>query len=271
VPVVTSRGGTAELAGDGLYRYDTVFTAAGNRAVDAVVAVFGIPLLITAWVSHRGGSQRGSLLLAGTLGYLLYVYATYAFGVAFNPLYLAYVTLLSVSFFGFIAALDAVDRGALAAVAADPDLPHRTLSRFLLTSAAVTAAVWLQPVVTALLRRNTAPDLLDVYTTPVTFSLDLAIVAPSAALAGLLVRRRDPLGYLLAAPLLVTIVLLLPTIALSTAAQAAAGISFTTAQVVGPIAGFGVLGGIGARLLVRHLQAVPDVRPATADAASARA
>jgi hypothetical protein len=268
VTVVTTRGGTAELAGDGLYRYDTVFAAAGNAAVDTVVAALGVPLLITAWVSYRSGSHRGSLLLAGTLGYLLYVYATYAFGVAFNPLYLAYVTLLSASLFGFIAALNAVDRGALAAVAADPDVPHRTLSRFLLTSAAVTAGVWLQPVVTALLR-NTAPDVLDVYTTPVTFSLDLAIVAPAAALAGLLVHRREPLGYLLAAPLLVTIVLLLPTIALSTAMQAAAGISFTTAQVVGPIAGFGMLGGIGARLLIRLLRAVPDGRPATVGSARA--
>ena len=193
VPVVTTRGGTAELAGDGLYRYDTVFTAAGNTAVDAVVAAFGVPLLIAAWVSYRSGSPRGSVLLAGTLGYLLYVYANYAFGVAYNPLYLAYVTLLSASLFGFIAALNAVDRGALAAVAADPDVPHRILSRFLFTSAAVTAAVWLQPVVTALLR-DTAPDLLDVSTTPVTFSLDLAIVAPSAALAGLLVRRGNRSG-----------------------------------------------------------------------------
>jgi hypothetical protein len=269
VPVVTTRGATAELAGTGLYRYDTVFTAAGNTAVDAVLAAFGIPLLITAWVSYRGRSQRGSVLLAGTLGYLLYVYANYAFGVAFNPLYVAYVTLLSTSLFGFIAALNSVNRDALAAVAADPDVPHRTLSRFLLTSAAVTAAVLLQPVVTALLR-NAAPDKLDVYTTPVTFSLDLGIVAPSAALAGLLVRRREPLGYLLAAPLLMTIVLLLPTIALSTALQAAAGISFTTAQVVGPIAGFGVLGAVGARLLVQLLRAVPDVRPAAIGVGPAR-
>jgi len=253
-----------------LYRHDTVFTAAGNTAVDGVVLSMGVPLLVTAWVLHRSGSQRATLLLTGVLGYLLYVYATYAFGVAFNPLYLAYVTLLSASLFGFIAAVNAVDRGALAAVATDPDVPHRTLSRFLLTSAAVTAAVWLQPVVTALLR-NSAPDLLDVYTTPVTFSLDLAIVAPSAALAGLLVRRREPLGYLIAVPLLVTIVLLLPTIALSTALQAAAGISFTTAQVVGPIAGFGVLGAVGARLLVQLLRAVPDGRAATVGAGSARA
>jgi hypothetical protein len=76
----------------------------------------------------------------------------------------------------------------------------------------------------------------------------LAVITPAAAMAGVLVRRRNPLGYLLAAPLLVTIVLLLPTIALSTALQAAAGISFTVPQIVGPIAGFAALGGVGTYL-----------------------
>jgi hypothetical protein len=85
----------------------------------------------------------------------------------------------------------------------------------------------------------------------------LAVITPAAAMAGVLVRRRNPLGYLLAAPLLVTIVLLLPTIALSTALRAAAGISFTVPQIVGPIAGFAALGGVGTYLLVRLLRAVP--------------
>jgi hypothetical protein len=256
VQFVTPRGQSVQLAGDGLYRFDSVFTAAGNTAVDVVVLALGIPLVVQAWLQHRNGSPRGSLLLAGSLGYLLYVYANYALGVAYNPLYLAYVTLLAASLFGLAAVARSVDRAALAAVAADPDLPHRFLSRFLLTSAVLTAVVWLQPLVTALLE-GSAPDLLDVYTTTVTFSLDLAVLAPAAALAGLLVRRRDPLGYLLAAPLLTTIVLLLPTIALSTALQAAAGISFTAAEVIGPIAGFGVLGATATWLLRRLLRAVP--------------
>jgi hypothetical protein len=259
VPVVTPRGQSAQLAGGGLYRYDTVFTAAGNTAVDTVVLALGIPLVVTAWLQHRNGSPRGTLLLAGSLGFLLYVYANYALGVAYNPLYLAYVTALSASLFGLVAAFATFDRDVLAAIAASSDVPHRALSRFLLASAAITAVVWLQPLAAALLQGG-APPLLDVYTTPVTFALDLAILTPAAAYAGILVRRRDPLGYLIAAPLLVTIVLLLPTIALSTALQSAAGIAFTVPEVVGPIAGFGVLGAIGSRLLVRLLRAVP---PAT--------
>jgi hypothetical protein len=40
------------------------------------------------------------------------------------------------------------------------------------------------------------------------------------------------------------------------------GISITAAEAVGPIAGFGVLGVIGAGLLVRLLRAVPATAPA---------
>jgi hypothetical protein len=261
VPVTTTRGTAAEIAGSGLYRYDTVFTAAGNTAVDAVVLALGVPLVVTAWLQHRSGSPRGSLLMTGSLGYLLYVYANYALGVAYNPMYMAYVTLLAAGLFGLVTAFAAFDRAVLARVAADPGVPHRFLSRFLLTSAAVTAVVWGQPLLTALFQGR-APDLLDVYTTPVTFSLDLAVLTPAAALAGILVRRREPLGYLIAVPLLVTIALLTPTIALSTAFQAAAGISFTLPQAVGPIAGFGVLGLVGTWLLVRLLRAVPRNAPA---------
>lgn len=259
LPVTTARGHAAQLAGNGLYRFDTVFTAWNNTAVDAVVLALGIPLVVRAWLQHRNGSPRGTLLMTGSLGYLLYVYANYALGVAYNPLYLAYLTVLSASLFGFVAAFREMDRAALAVVAADPRGPHRSLSWFLLASAAGTAVVWLQPLVSALLK-GTAPELLDVYTTTVTYSLDLAVITPAAAMAGLLVRRREPLGYLIAAPLLVTIVLLLPSISLATALQAAAGIAFTPAEVIGPIAGFGVLGAVGARLLVRLLRGVPTDR-----------
>src|SRR5688572_12808697 len=71
VAVVTPRGKSVLLAGDGLYRYDTVSTAAGNTAVDAVVLALGIPLVVRAWLQHRTHSPRGTLLLAGSLGFLL--------------------------------------------------------------------------------------------------------------------------------------------------------------------------------------------------------
>jgi hypothetical protein len=105
----------------------------------------------------------------------------------------------------------------------------------------------------------------DVDTTTVTCSPDLAVIVPAAALAGLLVRRRDPRGYLPAVPLLATVVLLLPVIALSTALQPAAGITFTAGEVVGPVTGFAVFGTLATWLLVRLLRAVPTTAPEVPD------
>jgi hypothetical protein len=53
--------------------------------------------------------------------------------------------------------------------------------------------------------------------------------------------RRQPFGYVIAFSLLVLEALLLPIIAIATALQVNMGIEFTAGEIVGPIAGFGLL------------------------------
>ena len=252
-PFVTARGETVTLAGSGLYRFDTVFAAMGNTATHAVVLAFAVPLTVIAVLRSRVGSPSRDLLLVGALGYLLYVGANYALGVAYNPMFLCYVGWLSASLFGFVTAVARADRSGLQVAIDEDRVPRRSLAIFLLASAAVTTVVWGAPLVAAL-RVGRTPDLLAGYTTPVTYALDLAVITPSAALAGILVLRGRPLGYLIAVPLLVTIVLLLPTIALSTILQTVAGVRFTPGQVVGPIAGFALLGIVGSVLTAQTLR-----------------
>jgi hypothetical protein len=248
----TLRGGQVTIWGQGLYRYDTAFYAAGNRGTDAVMLCLGVPLLIATAVGYSRGSLRAGLLLLGALGYSLYLYATLAFNAAYNSLFLAYVALLSASLFAFIGAFAAVDRDALPA-RWRPGLPRRGLAAFMFAGGAVTLLLWGEPLVTALLRRQ-PPALLDSYTTMVTYALDLAVVTPATLLCGALVWRRRPLGYVMAVPLLTIIVLLLPTIAVQTFFQVRVGIAFTPPQIAGPIAGFSLLGAIAAVLLVRLLR-----------------
>jgi hypothetical protein len=119
----------------------------------------------------------------------------------------------------------------------------------------LTLYVWTAPIVSAL-RQNHTPDRLDSYTTFVTSALDLAIITPSLVLSGVLILRGRPLGYRMAFPLLTLIVMLMPMIILNTALQIAAGVVFTTPEIVGPIAGFVVLGGIATWILVTILRMV---------------
>lgn len=98
------------------------------------------------------------------------------------------------------------------------------------------------------------PKLLDSYTTSVTDVLDLGIITPAAFLSGVLVLRRAAAGYLMAFPLLGIIVILAPAIAASTVSQLSAGVSFSTGEIVGPIAGFTILGVLAIWFLIGLLR-----------------
>jgi hypothetical protein len=252
--VTTLRGQQTQLFGQGVYRYDTLFTGAGFRGQDLVTLVFGVPLLVIASLLSSGGSLAGHLLLIGALGYFLYVYLTMAVGAAYNRLFLVYVALFSASLFAFVMAFAAVDLAVLADRLGE-DAPQRGLAVFLLVSGGVTLFVWGAPLVTALIQ-DTAPDRMDTYTTSVTFALDLAIITPAALAAGVLVWQGAALGTLIAVPLLVLIILLLPLIALMTVFQWRAGVQFSPPEVIGPIVGFMVLGVFAIGLIVALLGAV---------------
>lgn len=98
------------------------------------------------------------------------------------------------------------------------------------------------------------PDRMDSYTTMVTYALDLAVITPATFLCAVLVWRGDPQGYVIAVPLLTLIVLLAPQIILGTIFQRSAGVPFTTGEMIGPVAGFVILGLIAAWLLAAILR-----------------
>ena len=120
-------------------------------------------------------------------------------------------------------------------------------------SGIVTLLVWGAPLVAALIKGG-APDRMDSYTTMVTYALDLAIITPATFLSAILILRGEPSGYAIAVPLLTLIILLAPQIILSTILQKSAGVPFTIGEMIGPVAGFVVLGVIAAWLLVDILK-----------------
>jgi hypothetical protein len=252
----TVRGEAVELYGEGLYRHDTLFKAGANRGSDVVTLALGIPLLVVALRLYRRGSLRGALLLTGALSWFLYLYASLALGTAYNELFLVYVALFSASLAAFVLAFLSLDVSAVAARFSER-LPRRRVAAFMLAAGGVTAAAWLVPLV-ASLARGQPPGLLESYATMVTDALDLGIIVPTCFLAGALLLRRNRAGYLVAIPLLVLVAFLAPMMAAQTAMQLAAGVSFTTAQVVGVIGSFGVISLLGAWLAAVVLLGVPE-------------
>lgn len=261
--VVSVHGEEVELYGHGLYRHDTTFGGAGNRGTDLATLVLAVPALGLALAGYRRGSLRAGVLLTGVLSWQCYVWASRALGSAYTELFLLWIAVAATSGFALVLALRALGPRVLAACV-PLVLPYRRIAAFLLACAALTTFVWLEPLVRALVTGE-PPALLDHNTTLVTDVLDLAIVIPLLALSGILALRRDARGIVVALPLLVVLLFLAPTIATQTAFQLDAGVEFTTAEIVGPIAGFlllGVLDLFVLRVLLRPLGGVEAREPA---------
>lgn len=199
--VVTLHGDTALIQGSGLYRYDTVTLASQVIAQDHVTLFIGVPLLMLATILARRGSLRGRLLLAGTLAYFLYTYTSYAFGLAYNALFLVYVALFALVLFAFVLALMALDIPTLPE-SFSPRLPRRLIALFLFTLGAFLLTAWLERIVSAALA-NQSPYGLETNTTLVIQVLDLGLIVPVSLLGGILLWQRRPWGYLLSSIILI--------------------------------------------------------------------
>ncbi len=253
----TLRGQAVQIYGQGLYRHDSLFFGAGFKGQDAVVLFLSVPLLIIALVLYLRGSMGGQLLLLGMLGYFLYVYASMALGASYNKLFLLYIIIFSVSLFAFIQMFSSTNFELIASKIPG-ELPRSGLAVFMFVAGLVTLVAWGAPLVTALINGG-PPERMDSYTTMVTYALDLAIITPATFLCGVLVLKGEPLGYAIASPLLTLIILLAPQIILSTIFQKSVGVPFTMGEMIGPVAGFVVLGLIAAWLFVTVLKGVSKI------------
>ena len=251
----TLRGQVVQIAGQGLYHYDTIATAAQARGQDVVTLFLGVPLLVCAlWLARRG-SLRGQLLLTGTLGYFLYTYMSMAFLSAYNPLFLVYVALFSSSFFAFVQALTSIDRHRLPAHFSS-HLPRRSIAVFFFTVGGFLLLMWMGLIVPPLLEGQ-APQALESTTTLVIQAMDLGILVPVAVMSGVLLLRRAPLGYLLASVLLIKFFTYGTAVTAMAVGELLAGVTLTAIVLVG----FPLLTCIGIGLTIALLRTLSDAAP----------
>ncbi len=194
--ITSFRGEQVTINGHGLYYYDTVSTAAQMQGNDLITLVVGLPLLaVSAWLALRG-SLRGQLLLTGTLGFFLYTYMSMSMLTAYNALFLAYVVLFAMSLYAFILSMLSIDLKTLPQHFS-PKLPRGWIAAALFAVGGFLALAWFGRVVPEMLNPQT-PAALENTTTRVIQAMDLALIAPLAILAGILLLRRSAWGYLLA-------------------------------------------------------------------------
>lgn len=254
-PLTNFRGEQVTINARGLYTWDTVSSAAQMQANDLVTLVLGLPLLaVSTWLAQRG-SLRGRLVLAGTLGFILYTYITMCFGAAYNPLFLVYVALFSLSLFAFVLVMMSFDLPTLPAHFSE-QLPRRWIAGLLFFVGAFLALAWLGRIA-ATFAPGAVPTL-DNVTSMFIQAMDLGIVVPLCILSAILLLRRRPWGYLLASVAMLKFLTLGSAVSLMGLNMARVGVPTSPVEsVIFPaMALAGILTTI---VLLRHVRITPAV------------
>lgn len=218
----TLRGEDVLIRGHGLYRYDTLLSSSQEVGQDIVTLLIGIPLLITGIVLSRKGTLRGQLLLTGAFGYFLYTYGAMCFLTAFNPLFLVYVALFSLSLFGFILSMMNLDVDEVTRHISDR-FPRVAIATYFIIIALFLSLAWLR-LVTVPSLTWTPPYGLESAITLVIQALDLGVIVPVSFITATLLLRKSGWGYVLSSVLLIKIIMMGAALIAMIISQLAAGV-----------------------------------------------
>ncbi len=219
---------------------------------DATTLGFGLPLLLVcAWLTRRG-STRALLCWLGTLFYIAYSYYFYVVGVRLNYLLPVYIALVSMSMYGALALLFALDLDELR-TRFSRATPVRIISVFLTGFSVVFALLWLGMIASHVM----ASSQLDPVARAV-IAVDGVVLLPLLCVGGLWLWQKRPLGFALGGLLLAKATATFLTLIISTIATRIAGERIDVLQ--SSLFALGFLGGL--TLLIVYLRSVQDSRPA---------
>ncbi len=195
--VTNQYGKQVQIWGAGVYRHDTYFKVPIFVGSDLTVLVFVIPFAIFAfWKTIQEDSFENLLRSFSVISLLLYYSASISFGVTYNVLHLVYIALFGACFFG--AGLLLAKLHSIAVQEGETYAYNITkgMKAFLLIAGLALCVAWLPDIISSLVK-GTSLELIEVYTTEITYVLDMGIISPLMFLTYGLIKRQDFMGYIL--------------------------------------------------------------------------
>lgn len=222
--VVNQYGETIRMWGAGIYAHDSYFKAPIFIGSDLTVLLFVLPLAaISFWRAEKTQSVENLIRSFGVLSLLLYYAASLSFGVTYNGLHLVYIALFSLCFFsvGFsLANLHAMEIRQKK-VCSYPFT--KGMKAFLFVGGISLFVAWLPDIITSIVSGSSL-KLIEVYTTEVTYVLDMGIISPLIFITYYLVKHETFIGYVLLRMLLEVCMIIGIMLFIQTVVQLAAGI-----------------------------------------------
>lgn len=195
VAVLAATASAGGLLIDGLYRDSDFYKTAwlGNDIITLAVAV---PMLIAATYHTNRRSQRAQLVWVGSLAFMIYNFAFYLFGAAFNKFFLLYAALFAATFYSLVLGFSGLNIKEISKKFHEKT-PVRPIAVYLILISVPLAVIEGGQCVGFIFTDNLPqiPSLI--------LALDLAVIVPNSALAAILLWQRKPWGFVLGAVMLV--------------------------------------------------------------------
>jgi len=154
-------------------------------------------------------------------------------------LQLVYIALFSASFFGLIIAIGSIDKKQLVESIGDK-LPLKGIYIFLTFTGISLIVAWLPDIISSLVLGHSL-ELIDVYTTEITYVLDMGIIAPVAFICLFQLKKRSAIGYVILEILLTVCNLVGIMLPIQTAFQVMAGIPTPMPVIITKVGSFVLL------------------------------
>lgn len=199
-PFVSARGELYDVVTTGVYINNPQRLVAEGIGWDLVTLFLVVPALLLVIRGVARGSLRARLFSIGILGYLFYQYLMYAMAWAVGPLLLPFVLIYAASLVGIAWLVSTVRLAELPGHVTDR-FPRRAMAILCILVVVLLLGMWV-PMIADVVSGQLEGSLLG-QTTLVVQALDLGLVVPLAAATAVLLWRRRPVGYLLAATMVV--------------------------------------------------------------------
>lgn len=223
--VINQYGQTIQMYGYGLYAHDSYFQAAISVGTDICILFLVVPMFIITylrWIKDQGAIY--DLKMISMYAITFYYAASIALSLTYNKLFLVYILLFSSSLFGMFRRIMNAHW--------DQSVPvTKGFQAFLLISGIALLAAWLPDVIGSLIN-NQPLSIIGVYTTAVTYVLDMGIISPLCFCVLCLMKRNCAAGTMLALILLKACLIVGIMMIPQTACQMAAGINIPIPALV---------------------------------------
>ena len=247
----TIRGQTIEIYVIGIYQHMSADVAIQGIAQDYITLLLAIPLLIISLIGYRRNILQAKFILAGTLGYFLVTYLFYSAMGMYNIMFLPYVILLCLSFFGLFIILKSLIKTEILSLFSLKS-PSKFVGWFLIINSVSIAFLWLNIIVPPLFDGTIYPAELNHYTTLIVQGFDLGLLLPICFVSGFLLLKKKPEGYLYATIYLVFLSLLMTALTAKIIAMALNNVNVIPVIVIIP--SINIITIVSAILMIKSLK-----------------